>query len=92
MLQFRTEVVTNDGTFVGLLGASPGASTCVTIALDTLTKCFGDKPEFKKWTPKLKEMIPMWSPDMASGDLKTVTPAAIDELCHSTADALKIRP
>merc|ERR550525_2250457 len=31
MLQFGTEVVANDeGTIVGLLGASPGASTCVT--------------------------------------------------------------
>merc|ERR1719247_3612987 len=65
MLQFGTEVVTNDeGTIVGLLGASPGASTCVTIALDTLQKCFGDKPELKKWAPKLREMIPTWAPDL----------------------------
>merc|ERR1739845_72888 len=52
MLQFGTEVVANDdGTIVGLLGASPGASTCVTVALDTLTKCFKDKPEWKGWVP-----------------------------------------
>merc|ERR1712217_195301 len=53
MLQFGTEVVANDeGTIVGLLGASPGASTCVTIAIDTLEKCFKTKPEFKEWIPK----------------------------------------
>merc|ERR1712013_497725 len=58
MLQFGTEVVANDeGTIVGLLGASPGASTCVTIALDTLEKCFKDKEEFKRWCPKIKKMI-----------------------------------
>merc|ERR1712031_114441 len=63
MLQFGTEVVTNDeGTIVGLLGASPGASTCVTIALDTFEKCFKkqDAPRFKKWVPHIKKMIPSW--------------------------------
>merc|ERR1712125_138521 len=70
MLQFGTEVVANDeGTIVGLLGASPGASTCVTIAIDTLDKCFKNKPIFKEWTPKLKVMIPSWSPDAKAGDL-----------------------
>merc|ERR1719174_52417 len=59
MLQFGTEVVANDeGTIVGLLGASPGASTCVTIAIDTLEKCFKSKPEFGRWTEKIKMMIP----------------------------------
>merc|ERR1711870_169982 len=77
MLQFGTEVVTNDeGTIVGLLGASPGASTCVTIALDTLEKCFKDKPEFAKWTPKIKKMIPSWTPD----DHSTLTSANIDAI------------
>lgn len=93
MLQFGTEVVSNDeGTIVGLLGASPGASTCVTIALDTLTKCFGDKPVFKTWTPKLKTMIPTYSPDTAAGDLKSVTPAGIQNLYDSTAATLQITP
>merc|ERR1711879_162217 len=89
MLQFGTEVVANDeGTIVGLLGASPGASTCVTIALDTLEKCFKNKPEFKKWAPKLKEMIPSWTPDAAAGDLKEVTPAGIEDLYKTTGAAL----
>merc|ERR1711972_692482 len=93
MLQFGTEVVCNDeGTIVGLLGASPGASTCVTIALDTLEKCFKDKPELKKWAPKLKEMIPTWSPDAAAGDLKEVTPEGIQKLYENTGATLKITP
>merc|ERR1712066_1138073 len=89
MLQFGTEVVSNDeGTIVGLLGASPGASTCVTIALDTLEKCFGQKPEFKKWVPKIKEMIPSYEP----GEHTKLTKAVIPGIYDSTAKALKIEP
>merc|ERR1712187_189567 len=87
MLQFGTEVVTNDeGTIVGLLGASPGASTCVTIALDTLEKCFKDKPEFARWTPKIKKMIPSWTPD----DHSKLDERSIQNISQSTAAALKI--
>merc|ERR1711972_698569 len=78
MLQFGTEVVCNDeGSIVGLLGASPGASTSVSIALDVIEKCFGDKPEFKKWAPKLKQMIPTWSADGPAGDMANVTPELV---------------
>src|SRR5690606_19767351 len=45
-----------DGTIAGLLGASPGASTCVTAMLDVLERCF--PTEYASWTPKLKEMVP----------------------------------
>merc|ERR1712151_608614 len=74
MLQFGTEVVANDeGTIVGLLGASPGASTCVTIALDTLQTCFDknrkDKEVWKTWIPKIKKMIKTWDPEAQAGDL-----------------------
>jgi malate dehydrogenase (quinone) len=99
MLQFGTEVVTNvdDGCDIcGLLGASPGASTCVTIALDTIEKCFlknDKKPEFKtKWVPKLQELIPGWSIDLAAGDMKGMTPAKIQELYINTGMALKVNP
>merc|ERR1711879_1130439 len=89
MLQFGTEVVANDeGTIVGLLGASPGASTCVTIALDTLEKCFKNKPVYKGWEPKLKQMIPSWSPDSAAGDLSSVNAASINAIYASTGSAL----
>jgi malate dehydrogenase (quinone) len=93
MLQFGTEVVANDeGTIVGLLGASPGASTCVTVALDTLEKCFSDKPELAKWEPKLKKMIPTWSRNRAAGDLGKISQAQIDEIYAWTGKALKITP
>merc|ERR1712056_99844 len=88
MLQFGTEVVTNvEGTIVGLLGASPGASTCVSIALDTLEKCFGEKPEFKSWEPKIKQMIPSYEREHHTN----LTAATIPGIYASTAAALKIR-
>merc|ERR1711957_681029 len=89
MLQFGTEVITNEeGSIVGLLGASPGASTCVTIALDTLEKCFKDKPEFKKWVPQIQKMIPSWTLDDHS-NLKEDDAARI---YASTGAALKVTP
>lgn len=57
MLQFGTEVVFSaDGSIAGLLGASPGASVAVNVALDVMGKCFPAMT--KKWEPKLREMIP----------------------------------
>ncbi len=58
ILQFGTELVgSRDGSIIALLGASPGASTSVQIALDVLERCFSDK--FKEqWRKKLKEMVP----------------------------------
>jgi len=93
MLQFGTEVVANDeGTIVGLLGASPGASTCVTVALDTLEKCFGNKPELSRWESKLKRMIPTWTKAAAAGDLGKVDKASIEKLYRDTGNVLKISP
>jgi malate dehydrogenase (quinone) len=93
MLQFGTEVVANDeGTIVGLLGASPGASTCVTVALDTLEKCFSDKPELAKWENKLKQMIPTWSRNRSAGDLGKISQAQVDAIYANTGKALKIAP
>merc|ERR1712056_167820 len=87
MLQFGTEVVANEeGTIVGLLGASPGASTCVTIALDTLEKCFKNKPEFSKWVPQIQKMIPSWVPD----DHAKLSGADAQRIYESTGEVLKI--
>merc|ERR1712186_261407 len=91
MLQFGTEVVTNDdGTICGLLGASPGASTCVTIALDTIEKCFKNKPQWAAWQKQLQVMIYTWSPEVKAGDMKKMCPAEIDKIYKSTGDTLKI--
>jgi malate dehydrogenase (quinone) len=58
VLQFGTEVIAHsDGSIVGLLGASPGASTAVPIMLDVLKAAFPD--DFQSvWEEKLKELIP----------------------------------
>jgi len=91
MLQFGTEVITNEeGTICGLLGASPGASTCVTIGLDTLEKCFRNKPQWAAWEKKLQEMIYTWSPNVEAGDMKKMNPGEIEKIYQTTGDTLKI--
>jgi len=58
-LQFGTEIVTNrDHSLAALLGASPGASTSVSIMIDVLKKCFPEEMQTKDWQEKIKKMIP----------------------------------
>jgi len=82
-LQFGTEVVTaGDGSLAAVLGASPGASTSVSIILGVIEKAF--RRELPGWTPKITEMIPSYGRSIA----------ADAELCRSvrreTADALNL--
>ena len=59
VLEFGTEVVTSkDGSIAALLGASPGASTAVTVMLELLYRCFPVQMQSAEWKTKLKEMIP----------------------------------
>jgi malate dehydrogenase (quinone) len=59
ILQFGTEVVSGaDGSLAALLGASPGASTAVTIMLKLLKKCFPKNYASDEWQSKLREMLP----------------------------------
>ena len=59
VLEFGTELVSaSDRSLVALLGASPGASTAVWIAIEVLERCFAG--ELKAWTAKLKQMIPSY--------------------------------
>jgi malate dehydrogenase (quinone) len=59
VLEFGTRVVNSkDGSLAALLGASPGASTSVTIMLDLLKSCFPKKTGTKKWQKKILEMVP----------------------------------
>ncbi len=61
VLEFGTEIVNSaDGSVAALLGASPGASTAVSIMLDLLKRCFKDQVETEAWQTKLKEMIPSY--------------------------------
>ncbi len=59
VLQFGTEVIAaKDGSIAALLGASPGASTAVSIMLELINNCFPDRVKTLPWQTKLKEMIP----------------------------------
>ncbi|CAM4351746.1 malate dehydrogenase (quinone) [Pedobacter westerhofensis] len=61
ILEFGTEVVTAaDGSIAALLGASPGASTAVSIMVTLMERCFKDQMKTPEWTSKLKAMIPSY--------------------------------
>jgi len=80
-LQFGTEVVSAaDGSIAALLGASPGASTAVSVMLEVLKKCFPQ--QMPAWEPKLKEMIPSYGVSLAKN------PKLNEEIHAATAQAL----
>ncbi|GGF17971.1 putative malate:quinone oxidoreductase [Halobacillus andaensis] len=82
-LQFGTEVVTaSDGTVAALLGASPGASTAVSVMLEVLERCFPQ--HISEWEPKIKEMIPSYGVTLAEH------PELIREVHETTDRALKL--
>ena len=59
VLEFGTEVISaSDGSLAALLGASPGASTAVSIMLNVLDRCFPQQLGSPAWQSKLREMIP----------------------------------
>jgi malate dehydrogenase (quinone) len=64
-LQFGTEVINAaDGSIAALLGASPGASTAVSVMLELINRCFPQ--HIKEWEPKIKEMIPTYGVSLAT--------------------------
>ncbi|MBZ4487989.1 malate dehydrogenase (quinone) [Microbacterium sp. cx-55] len=84
-LQFGTEVVSSaDGSIAGLLGASPGASTAVSIMLGLLKDCFPDR--IAAWEPALADLIPSY------GATLNPDPAAAAASTARTAEALQINP
>lgn len=65
ILQFGTEVVASaDGSLSTVLGASPGASTTVSIMLQVLEKCFPKEMASGEWKSKLAEMVPAYGLDL----------------------------
>lgn len=59
ILQFGTEVVTGgNGSVAALLGASPGASTAVSVMLKVIETCFAER--LSEWQPKILTMIPSY--------------------------------
>ena len=58
-LQLGTEVVASgDGSLAALLGASPGASTAVTIMLEVLQRCFKQRLDSDAWQRRLQALLP----------------------------------
>lgn len=75
ILEFGTEVVSAaDGSIAASLGASPGASTSVSIMLDLLDRCFKGKLKSEAWKLKIREMIHIYGQKLAEND----------ELCSAT--------
>ncbi|QTH42677.1 malate:quinone oxidoreductase [Cohnella sp. LGH] len=82
-LQFGTEVVSAaDGSIAALLGASPGASTAVSVMLEVLKKCFPQ--QMGAWEEKIKEMIPSYGVSLAKN------PKLNEEIQSATAQALRL--
>jgi len=66
ILEFGTEVVSaSDGSIAALLGASPGASTAVSIMLELLERCFPKLLATPAWQNKLRQMIPSYGQKLA---------------------------
>lgn len=83
-LQFGTELVTDaDGTIAALLGASPGASTAVSVMLDLVQRCFPGQMD--EWKPKIVEMIPSFGKSLAEN------PELLKEIHQSTAEVLELK-
>ncbi len=67
VLKMGTEVVTSsDGSLAALLGASPGASTAVTIMIEVLNRCWHEKMKSSKWKNKMLELFPSFGIDINS--------------------------
>ncbi|NBL65265.1 malate:quinone oxidoreductase [Flavobacterium sp. NST-5] len=85
VLEFGTEVVTaGDGSLAVLLGASPGASTAVSIMIDLIQKCFSEKEQSAEWQQKLKEMIPSFGKNLNDDE------EFLKQIRNHTAKVLKL--
>ncbi|MGO4878856.1 malate:quinone oxidoreductase [Pedobacter psychrotolerans] len=67
VLEFGTEVVSAaDGSIAALLGASPGASTAVSIMLELLARCFKEDLATDEWQAKIRDMIPTYGQELSN--------------------------
>lgn len=86
ILEFGTEVISAaDGTIAGLLGASPGASTAVTIMISLLQDCFPEIMNSDECTNKLKEIIPSFGKSLAKD------PVLLQQIRSSTHEVLGLQ-
>ncbi len=70
VLKLGTEVVSSsDGSLAALLGASPGASTAVSIMLEVLQSCWSKKMSTDLWQERLKKLLPSFGKGFASDEI-----------------------
>lgn len=82
-LEFGTEVINSaDGSLAVLLGASPGASTAVSIMLELMERCFAEQMKSPEWQNKLREMIPSYGQSLNNN------PSALNAVRHHSAEVL----
>jgi malate dehydrogenase (quinone) len=81
VLEFGTEVVAaSDGSIAALLGASPGASTAVSIMINLTQRCFPQQAATPEWQAKMREMIPSFGQELNDN------PQLVEELrAHTSA-------
>ncbi|GAA4434949.1 malate:quinone oxidoreductase [Pontibacter saemangeumensis] len=86
VLEFGTEVVSAaDGSIAALLGASPGASTAVSIMLGLLERCFPNRIDSEAWQTKLKQMIPSYGEPLGEDA------ALLEEVREHTSEVLGLK-
>jgi len=86
VLEFGTEVVTAaDGSIAALLGASPGASTAVSIMITLISRCFPDRVNTEEWQRKLKQMVPSYGCNLNQD------PELTETIRTQTSHALKLQ-
>jgi malate dehydrogenase (quinone) len=89
VISFGTEVFTaRDGTLAALLGASPGASVSVNIALETVRKCLPDLLAKAEGRTRMKRMIPTYAEDLKRPEAAALFAATSRE----AEETLRIRP
>lgn len=85
VLEFGTELVSAaDGSIAALLGASPGASTAVSVMLELLKKCFAEKMSTAAWQSKIREMIPSFGQELGKN------PELLHKVRTHSAEVLKL--
>ncbi|WP_324671331.1 malate:quinone oxidoreductase [Hymenobacter sp. GOD-10R] len=83
VLEFGTEVVSaSDGSIAALLGASPGASTAVSIMVSLIQRCFKDQASSPQWQAKFKQMIPSF------GQKLNDNPQLCEQIRNNTSEVL----
>ena len=86
ILEFGTEVVSAaDCSIAALLGASPGASTAVSIMLTLMERCFPARFRSESFQSKLKQMIPSFGRSLAQ------SPQLLHEIRTFTGSVLGLK-